>query len=76
MYLPMKSKKLMKLGRSKALAPRLGWLEDKRAELERVSGKGDLLEISFIEWCKTVELSTMEGLNLFRFSLGKKPLPI
>jgi len=82
--LPMKSKKLMKLGRSRALAPTLDWLETRKAELERVSGKGDLLDISFAEWCKTVELSTMEGLkpvSLFPWQeafadliLGENPL--
>ena len=62
----MKSKKLMQLGRRKALAPTIEWIEQTSAQLEQAnSGGGKLLEISFVEWCETVKIKTDKGLKPF-----------
>ena len=63
----MKSRKLMRLGRRKALAPTLDWLDSKKSELEQLlnNGDGELLELSFPEWCATLKIKTDKGLQPF-----------
>ena len=61
----MKSKNLIALGRRKALSSQFDWLEQKRLALEKASGEGDLLEMTYPEWCKTLDIKTPEGLQPF-----------
>ncbi len=55
----------MNLGRRKALSPTLNWIEEKKGELENSSGGGELLDLSFSEWCQTLEIKTDRGLQPF-----------
>lgn len=63
----MKSKKLIKLGRRKRFKSELDWIDSKKAELEQLlnSGDGDLLTLSFPEWCQTLKIKTDKGLQPF-----------
>lgn len=60
----MKSKRLIELGRRKALSSTLDWITEKKGALEN-SGSGELLDISFSEWCETLKIKTDKGLQPF-----------
>ena len=60
----------MKLGRRKALAPTLDWLDKKKAELEAIAvavtaERTELLTLPFDEWTETLKIKTPNGLAPF-----------
>ena len=62
----MKCKKLMRLGRRKALSPTLDWLEAQKAELEASAASDvELLTLPFAEWCESLKIKTPDGLTPF-----------
>lgn len=62
----MKCKKIMKLGRSKALSSTLDWLEERKAELEaNTASDVELLTLPFAEWCESLKIKTPDGLAPF-----------
>ena len=60
----MKSKRLMKLGRRKALSPTLEWLEKAVAQPKESDGE-ELLTLPFAEWCESLKIKTPTGLAPF-----------
>lgn len=62
----MKCKNLMKLGRRKALAPTLDWIEKQKAELEANAGSdAELLTLPFTDWARSLKIKTPDGLAPF-----------
>lgn len=60
----MKSKKLMSLGRRKALSPTITWIEETRTVFAQRSDS-ELLTLPFAEWCKSLRIKTPKGLQPF-----------
>jgi hypothetical protein len=61
----MKSKKLINLGQRSSLQADFAWLEDCKKQMKQSPEQGDLLKISFPEWCKTLQIKTDKGLEPF-----------
>ena len=61
----MKSEKLMNLGRRKALSPTFNWIAQCNTEAEQNSGGGELLDISYPEWCSGLRIKTAKGMKPF-----------
>ena len=58
----MKSKKLIAIGQRSRLQPEIDWFAQRGAAMTETAS-GVLLEMSFVDWCKSLRIKTDRGLH-------------